>query len=273
MEVLHDRLSALFAADPTLRPHDVIVMTPSIDTYAPLVEAVFTSPDRPYIPFTIADRRARATRDVVDAFLRTLDVLAGRLPASAVLDLLTLDAVRQRFAIPAEALDVIRGWTEAAGVRWGADAAHRAEERLPPCGDNTWRFGLDRLLLGTALPSVDAALWQGTLPSGDLEGGEAELLGQFVAFVETLMPLPPGAGDRAHAGRMARRPRCAVGGHDARRPRTRSARRRARRARAPGRPRGAGRLRGADRPGGGPPASSTTRSRSRPRRSASSRAR
>ncbi len=187
MEVLHDRLSALFAADPTLRPHDVIVMTPSIDTYAPLVEAVFTSPDRPRIPFTIADRRARATRDVVDAFLRTLDLLAGRLPASGVLDLLALDAVRQRFAIPAEALDTIRGWIDEAGVRWGADAAHRVEEGLPACGDNTWRFGLDRLLLGTALPSSEESLWQGALPSGDLEGSEAELLGQFVAFVETLM--------------------------------------------------------------------------------------
>ncbi|HSP98358.1 MAG TPA: exodeoxyribonuclease V subunit gamma [Candidatus Dormibacteraeota bacterium] len=187
VEVLHDRLTALFAADPTLRPHDVIVMTPSIDTYAPLLEAVFTSPDRPRIPFTIADRRARATRDVVDAFLRALDLLAGRLPASAVLDLLALEAVHQRFAIPAEALDTIRGWTDAAAVRWGADAAHRAAEGLPACGENTWRFGLDRLLLGSTLPSAGDPLWGGTLPCGDLEGSEAELLGQFAAFVETLM--------------------------------------------------------------------------------------
>lgn len=187
VEVLHDRLASLFAADPTLRPHDVIVMTPSIDDYAPLIEAVFTSPDRPRIPFTIADRRARATRDVVDAFLRALDLLAGRLPASAVLDLLAREPVRERFAIAAEALDAIRGWTEAAGVRWGADADHRASEGLPACADNTWRSGLDRLLLGCAVPSAGDPLWQATLPCADLEGGEAEVLGRFAAFVETLM--------------------------------------------------------------------------------------
>ncbi|MBX3026203.1 exodeoxyribonuclease V subunit gamma [bacterium] len=186
VEVLHDRLSALFAADPTLRPHDVIVMTPAIDTYAPLIDAVFTSPDRPRIPYAIADRRARATRDVVDAFLRALDLLAGRLPASGVLDLLALEAVHERFGIAAEALDTVRGWSEAAGVRWGADAAHRAAEGLPACDENTWRFGLDRLLLGTALPSGGEPLWAGVLPYGDVEGSEAELLGQFAVYVETL---------------------------------------------------------------------------------------
>ncbi|MFN8640829.1 MAG: exodeoxyribonuclease V subunit gamma [Candidatus Binatia bacterium] len=125
IEVLHDRLVALFAANPALQPDDVIVMAPSIDAYAPLIEAVFTSPDRPRLPFTIADRRARATRDVVDAFLRTLELLGGRLPASAVLDLLALEPVRARYAIAAEQLDTIRGWVELAGVRWGADADHR----------------------------------------------------------------------------------------------------------------------------------------------------
>lgn len=187
IEVLHDRLMALFAADPTLHPHDVVVMTPAIDTYAPLIEAVFTSPDRPRLPFTIADRRARATRDVIDAFLRALELLGGRLPASAVLDLLALEPVHARFDIPAEALDTIRGWVELAGIRWGADTEHRVEEGLPCSRENTWEFGLDRLVLGTALPSADEPLWAGTLPCGDVEGTDADLLGQLVAFVETLL--------------------------------------------------------------------------------------
>ena len=35
VEVLHDRILALLAADPTLQPRDVLVMMSSIDTYAP----------------------------------------------------------------------------------------------------------------------------------------------------------------------------------------------------------------------------------------------
>lgn len=187
IEVLHDRLVALFAADETLHPHDVVVMAPAIDRYAPLIEAVFTSPDRPRIPYYIADRRARATRDVIDVFLRTLELLAGRLPVSAVLDLLALDPVRTRFAIAVESLDAIRRWVDQAGITWGADAAHRAVEELPPENEHTWSFGLDRLLLGAVLPSEDDELWEQTLACGDLEGSDAAVLGQFVAFIDTLL--------------------------------------------------------------------------------------
>jgi exodeoxyribonuclease V gamma subunit len=201
-------------------------------------------------------------------------VLAGRLPAVGRAG--SPDARRgaQRFAIPAEALDVIRGWTEAAGVRWGADAAHRVEERLPPCGDNTWRFGLDRLLLGTALPSVDAALWQGTLPSGDLEGSEAELLGQFVAFVETLTHFSGRVLATAHPAAEWRDVLGALlAGHDAPEARVR------RSARTPVLGALALLADRAERGGFVAPTSAwrrsagslTTRSRSRPRRSASSR--
>ncbi|MEO8602294.1 MAG: exodeoxyribonuclease V subunit gamma [bacterium] len=187
VEVLHDQLVALFAADAALAPHDVIVLAPSIEAYAPLIEAVFTSPDRPFIPFRIADRAARATQDVIDAFLRALELLPGRLPAPVVLDLLALAPVRERFAIAAEALDRLRTWVQEAGIRWGADADHRAAEGQPACLENTWRFGLNRLLLGVALPDAAGGLYAETLPYADVEGDDAALLGRFASFVEILL--------------------------------------------------------------------------------------
>jgi exodeoxyribonuclease V gamma subunit len=41
IEVLHDKLLAMFEEDPDLLPKNIIVMTPGIDTYAPYVQAVF----------------------------------------------------------------------------------------------------------------------------------------------------------------------------------------------------------------------------------------
>ena len=40
------KMLALFAADPGLRPADVILMTPDIARYGPLIEAVFASAPR-----------------------------------------------------------------------------------------------------------------------------------------------------------------------------------------------------------------------------------
>jgi len=188
IEVLHDQLLDLFEKNPDLEPRDVVVMSPAIDDYAPYVDAVFGRPPRDgrrEIPYHVADRMVRSTDEVVDAFARLRDVLRGRMGAAQVLDLLALEPVRERFGIGAEDLDVLRAWVGEAGVRWGIDAAHRAESRGAPAHENTWRFGLDRMLLGHSLRAGGDALFGGVLPYGGVEGDE-ELLGRFVEFCETL---------------------------------------------------------------------------------------
>src|SRR5262249_17617341 len=159
--------------DPTLAPSQVVVMTPSIDAYAPVIEAVFGSAGRPPIPFRIADRRARAQHEVIDAFLHALEVLDGRLAAPEALDLLPPEPVRARLEVSLDELGRLRRWVAESGIRGGADALHRAEVGQPPCADHTWRFGLDRLLLGYALQAEGDQLFAGVLPYDDVEGSDA----------------------------------------------------------------------------------------------------
>ena len=188
IEVLHDRLLDLFERDPTLEPHDVVVMTPDVDAYAPVIQAVFERrPGEPgAIPFHVADRGVRATHPVVDAFEDMLDVLAGRFPASAVLDLLSATAVREKLEIEADEIETVRRWVVEAGIRWGVDAEHRAELGQPASAQNTWRFGLDRLLVGWALDASGDRTFGGVLPHDDVEGSAGELVGRLVAFCEML---------------------------------------------------------------------------------------
>jgi len=187
VEVLHDQLVRLLDEIPDLEPRDVVVMTPAIDTYAPLIEAVFgEGGTRPRVPYRIADRGVRATDEIVDAFSRLLEVVDGRMTATDVLDLLRIAAVRSRFGIEAEDVDLLRSWVGKAGVRWGIDAAHRAATGQPPFHENTWRFGLDRLLLGFAMPGNERDLFGGTLPYDDVEGSVAALLGKLAELCSTL---------------------------------------------------------------------------------------
>src|SRR5699024_6401487 len=57
VEVLHDQLLALFDKNTALRPEDILIMTPDIEVYAPLIEAVFGNSENelPNIPFSIDD--------------------------------------------------------------------------------------------------------------------------------------------------------------------------------------------------------------------------
>lgn len=185
VEVLQDQLLQLLS-EGEVEPHEVVVMCPDLETYGPLIEGVFDRPpdDPRYIPYGLADRSLRTESSAIDAFFRVLSLAGSRLRASELLDLLSLEAVRQRFGVGADELEQLRQWTVESGVRWGRDAAHRAEHGQPEDHRNTWRFGLERLLLGYALPTEGRALFGGRLPYDELEGRDAVLLGKLALFVE-----------------------------------------------------------------------------------------
>jgi exodeoxyribonuclease V gamma subunit len=133
MEVLHDQLLALFENDPTLKPHEIAVMAPDISAYAPFIEAVFdTSPEAQRIPFSISGRGTRAENGIVDTFLRILESTGSRFTASSVMSILESLPLQRRFHLTESDLETIRSWVEKTGIRWGIDAAHRAELDLPP---------------------------------------------------------------------------------------------------------------------------------------------
>lgn len=187
MEVLHDQLLALFETHPDLKPHDIIVMAPDISSYAPFIEAVFdTSPEKQRIPFSISDRGARAENGIVDTFLQILESAGSRFTASSVMSILESLPLQRRFCLAESDLEIIRTWIAKTGIRWGVDAAHRAELGLPEFNENSWRFGLDRLLLGYATPAHGEQLFEDILAFDEVEGSLAETLGNFAEFIEAL---------------------------------------------------------------------------------------
>ena len=189
VQILHDRLLDLFERLPGLRPQDVVVMAPDIDGYAPLVEAVFgAAPPGRHIPWSVADRREGAGRPVLQSLLTLLELPRSRFAASEVLALIESPAVMRRLRFDEAAVERIRGWVAESGVRWGLDGEQRAALGLPGEGANSWRFGLDRLLLGYAMPPAqgEGRLFEGILPYEDVEGAEARHLGTLAAFVERL---------------------------------------------------------------------------------------
>jgi exodeoxyribonuclease V gamma subunit len=190
VEVLHDQLLELLAGPghPPVAPHQVVVLMADVETYAPLVEAVFERDHREgsFIPYCIADRSVRAESPTIEAFHRLLGLVGSRITVSEILDLLAVEAVHTHFEITAEDLDVITEWVGAAGVRWGVDAQHRGEHGQPRYDQNTWRFGLQRLLLGYGLPGGNRNTFAGVLPYDEIEGQDAELLGKLAEFCERL---------------------------------------------------------------------------------------
>ena len=196
LEVLHDQLLHALAqpAQVPLKPRDIIVMVPDIEALAPAIRAVFGQykrSDARHIPFDIADMGAQASSPLITAVAWLLRLPAQRCRMSELLDLLEVPAVAARFGVASEALPQLTQWMVGAGIRWGLDAAHRADLGLGACGEqNSAWFGLRRMLLGYAsgADAVDAPLVElhTIAPYAEVGGLEAELAGSLAHLLQAL---------------------------------------------------------------------------------------
>src|SRR5439155_24730030 len=73
----------------------------------------------------LADRAVRQTNPVLSMVTALLELLAGRMAASAVLDLADREPVRRRFGLDDDDLGRLERWVVDTGTRWGLEAAHR----------------------------------------------------------------------------------------------------------------------------------------------------
>ncbi len=196
VEVLREVLLGLLADDPTLEPRDVLVTCPDIEAYAPLVSAAFGMGEvstggvagHPghQLRVRLADRSLTQTNPLLAVVGQLLDLAGGRAEASTVLDLLGAAPVRRRFRFTDGDLETVTGWVEQAGIRWAFDEGHRSAYGLERYVQNTWRFGLDRVLAGVAV-SDDADRFFGTvLPVDDVGSTTIDLAGRLAELLDRL---------------------------------------------------------------------------------------
>lgn len=190
VEVLHDQLLAMFDADPTLKPRDIIVMVADINAYSPAIQAVFgNAPGERFIPYSISDRTADQESPILAAFMQLVNLPNTRCLASELLELLETPAILKRFELSEDDFLQAKQWVEESGIRWGLDANTGREFELPETRQNTWQFGIQRMLLGYAMPE-SAGLFeteQGSLsPYNEVQGMGAELAGKLAHFIQQI---------------------------------------------------------------------------------------
>lgn len=191
LEVLHDQLLAAFAADPSLKPRDIIVMVPDVSSFAPYIHAAFGQFEpgtARHIPYQVSDREQRRHEPLLLAVEQLLSLPTLRLRVSEVMTLLDVPAIRERFGLEAADLPDLQRWIEGANIRWGLDGSHRVSLDLPDTDLNTWRFGLERMLLGYAIGEADpdGADWQNIVPFDEVAGLEAARIGPLLRFLDRL---------------------------------------------------------------------------------------
>ncbi len=200
VDVLREVLVGLLQDDPTLEPRDILVMCPDIETFAPLVSAGFglapadgsgdsraeVGHPAHLLRVRLADRALTSTNPLLQLAGRLLELSGGRVTASDVLDLATSAPCRRLFGFTDDDLDRLGRWVAATHVRWGLDAASRQRFSMERFPNNTWRAGLDRVLLGVAMGGDDHRHLGRGLPLDDVGSNEIDLAGRLAELLDRL---------------------------------------------------------------------------------------
>ncbi len=191
VEILHDQMLQWFQDDPSLKPRDIIVMVPDVNQYAPHIRSVFgrlSRQDPRFIPFTLNDQQNRGQAPLLIALELLLQLPQERFGISQLFDLLEVPALRERFGMAESDLPQLQHWIRDSGIRWGLDSAQRAGLELPEgLEQNTWLFGLKRMLLGYIMG--DEQTFAEIEAYGEVGGLEAAQVGPLAELVAALLQL------------------------------------------------------------------------------------
>lgn len=186
LHILKDQLLKLLHNNPTWQPHDIAVLTPNIEPYAPYIEAVFGKHSgSAALPYTISDVKLSRRQPLLDAVEQTLSLMDSRFEADKLLTLLDNQLILDQFQISREDLPLLYDTAARLNIKWGSDATERAAH-----GDNgslfTWQQGLERLILGFMLPeNRTEPLWQ-HIASYPSHPDHLGALSRFAALVQLL---------------------------------------------------------------------------------------
>lgn len=231
LEVLRDQLlDALETPDANgelLRPSDIVVMAPNIQTYVPLIPSVFgiathshASKDEPEpagtrkrLPYHLADVAVARTHTLLGAFQRLLELPGTRVTAPEVMDLLMVPEVARRLNIDEEGVEELREWLQRSRVAWALDPEFREGLGVPPIAEHTFGWAMDRMLAGYIMAdaSTDELQPPVTLPDGTelapltaIHGPAASHLGALDHLLRELQSLISLAGQTLRASEWAK---------------------------------------------------------------------
>ncbi len=153
VQLIRDQIIQFFAEDSTLEPRDILIMTPQVDSFSPLITSVFNdiSATGVEIPWTITDRNYQQNPGLIHWILQLIELSNERLSATALERLLSSSVIQAQQNLSQEDIDAIMICLHKTGFTWGLNK----EERN---GDETHSlcWCLDRWLLGLVMPNESA---------------------------------------------------------------------------------------------------------------------
>jgi len=190
VEVLRDVLCGLLTDDPTLQPRDIVVLSPDLELYAPLIAASFglaaDGADDLHpghrLRAAIAAPSVASGNPVLGVLAQLFALQSGRATVTDLVDLCQSPPVAHRFGLDRDQLDRLRELVADAGIRWGMDRAQRRRNGVP-FSQSTWLMGVQRLLLSLTLTDLPPTRLDMLTPVAGVDPSDADVIGVLAEIV------------------------------------------------------------------------------------------
>ena len=181
LQIVRDRLLQLLAADDSLEPRDILVMTPQVEAFAPLVGAVFGDSDATGVtlPWRLTDRSQQSEAGLCQGLLSLLQLGGERLTATALEALLGCGPLLIQQGIDPGDAGALTALLQRTGFRWGLHGRDRGGDPSHSLG-----WAIDRLVLGLVLPQEPGLAPGNTAPLA--MAGSLEQQGRWLALLRQL---------------------------------------------------------------------------------------
>ncbi|KGG12267.1 Exodeoxyribonuclease V gamma chain [Prochlorococcus sp. MIT 0601] len=161
VQVIRDQIIQLFALNKSLQPKDILIMTPHVERFAPLIPSVFNdkSATGVTLPWTITDRSQQNEIGLIHYLNQLLDIACGKLTASNLDQLLTHEVIKNRYKLNTKEINNITFCLQEAGFRWGLDDIDKNGDEA-----NSLTWCLERWLMGAIFPNESEVVLGGLAP-------------------------------------------------------------------------------------------------------------
>lgn len=188
VQLVRDQIIQWLAKDKTLQPKDILIITPQIESFIPLIASSFndTASTSVELPWIVTDTSQECNPGLIQYILKMLEISGLRLTASNLDTLLSNPAIQSQQHLSQDDIDNISKNLQETGFRWGLNGEDRG-------GDETYSliWCLNRWILGIVSPSEEGFIVNGLAPfNKDIQISEIrrwwELLSQIYNYFNVL---------------------------------------------------------------------------------------
>ncbi|WP_367672796.1 hypothetical protein [Buchnera aphidicola] len=186
IEILYKNIVNILNTKKNIMIHDIIITSYNLNTYYPFIKTIFESPNQQYkIPYVICNKLNKKTKIALKILKNLFELQNNDFENKNIFIILNYVEISNKFLISEDEILILKKWTKQLNIKWGFNIKHKIKISSINNDINTWKFGINRMILGSSLENENQ-IWNNIIPYSHDGILYTNLVNKFMKFIFTL---------------------------------------------------------------------------------------